>query len=636
VEGRFRVGPWLVQPSLNTVSRNGTPMRLTLKAMGVLVCLAEHAGESVPKEKLLQTIWPETFVTDDVLKGSISELRRVLEDDAKEPRIIQTIPKRGYRLIAPVEVARVEVAQIERLNRAPRIHSAEHEIETLPITATNTRKLWSALFAVLAADLLFLLLGAFDVGGVRTRLAGKSGAPQIHSLAVLPLQNLSSDSAQEYFSDGMTDALITDLAQIGSLKVISRTSSMQYKQTKKSLPEIARELNVDGIIEGTVQRSGDRVRITAQLIHGPSDKHLWASSYERDTRDIFALERDLTEEIAHQVQARLSTLKPGPLPHPRSIDPKVLDAYVQGNYHLNGRGRGAGDEEPKKARAYFQQAIDADPNFAPAYIGLAGTHNVLSQGSSNDLPLMRRAAEKAVALEPTSSDAWSTLAETKWADWDWHGSEEGYRQAVALNPNNATAHDCLASTLDVMGRLDEAWKEYEVAQELDPNRDHLADPLYQRGQFDRAIEIRQRIALRDPGDGYNHYALAMNYAQKGMYKEFAEQLRTSATLFGLPDPAGRLKRAYEKSGSQGLLRQWAKELEHLAAIKQLYFPGALAQAYAALGEKDRAFYWLEEYRQHHDLALADPTIYFKTDPWFAPIRSDSRFTDFLRRIGLSP
>jgi TolB-like protein/DNA-binding winged helix-turn-helix (wHTH) protein len=626
VEGRFRVGPWLVQPSLNTVSRNGTPMRLTLKAMEVLVCLAEHAGESVPKEELLQTIWPETFVTDDVLKGSISELRRVLEDDAKEPRIIETIPKRGYRLIAP----------IERVNGAQGTNGLRHEPDVVLVTAANTLKSSPVRLFTLVAALLLLFLGAFDVGGVRTRLSGNNGTPQIHSLAVLPLQNLSNDPAQEYFSDGMTDSLITDLAQIAGVKVISRTSSMQYKQTKKSLPEIARELDVDGVIEGTVQRSGDRVRITAQLIYGSSDKHLWADSYERDTRDIFALERNITQEIAHQVQARLSTPKQAPLPQPRPVDPKVLDAYVQGNYHLKGRGRGGGDEEPRKARAYFQQAIDADPNFAPAYIGLAATHNVLSQGSSDDLPLMRRAAEKAVALEPTSSDAWSELAETKWADWDWYGAEEGYRRAVALNPNNATSHDSLGSTLDVTGRLDEGWKEFEVAQELDPNQDHLADPLYQRGQFDRAIEIRQRIALRDPGNGYNHYALAMNYAQKGMYKEFVEQMGTSATLFGIPEVASRLKGAYDKSGSQATLRQFAKELELLAAKKQLYFPGGLAQVYATLGEKDRAFYWLEEYRQHHDLALADPTIYFKTDPWFATIRSDSRFSDFLRRVGLPP
>jgi TolB-like protein/DNA-binding winged helix-turn-helix (wHTH) protein len=623
VEGDFQVGPWLIEPSLNAVSHNGESIHLSPKVMGVLVCLAQHPGQSVSKEDLLQTVWPDTFVSDDVLKGSISELRRVLEDDVREPTIIQTIPKRGYRLVARVQPVNGTLdSSIE--NRAEKQRVVVH-----------TRKFWVVALAVAATALLVVFLGV-DFDGLRARVASKMGPPQIHSLAVLPLQNLSADSAQEYFSDGMTDALITDLAQIGSLKVISRTSSMQYKQTKKSLPEIARELNVDGIIEGTVQRSGDRVRITAQLIHAPSDKHLWASSYERDTRDIFALERDLTEEIAHQVQTRLSTVKPGPLPQPRPVDPKVLEAYIQGSYHLNGRGHGGGDEEKRKAQAYFQQAVDADPNFAPAYIGLAATHNSLSQGSSDDLPLMRRAAEKAVALEPTSSDAWSTLAETKWADWDWHGSEEGYRQAVALNPNNATAHDCLASTLDVMGRLDEAWKEYEVAQELDPKQDHLAEPLYQRGQFDRAIEIRQRIALRDPGDGYNHYALAMNYAQKGMYEEFVEQLQTSAALFGLPDATSRLQPAYDKSGSKGLLRQWAKELEHLAATKEGYFPGTLAEAYATLGEKDRAFYWLEEYRRHHDLALADPTVYFKTDPWFAPIRSDPRFGDFLRRIGLQP
>jgi tetratricopeptide (TPR) repeat protein len=213
---------------------------------------------------------------------------------------------------------------------------------------------------------------------------------------------------------------------------------------------------------------------------------------------------------------------------------------------------------------------------------------------------------------------------------------EGFQRALALNPNNGQAHDYLGGLLDMMGHLDEGWQESQIAQELDPNHDHLADALYQRGQYDRAIEIRQRISLRDPGDGANHYALAMNYAQKGMYKEFAEELGTSTTLYGMPEVASRLNRAYDKSGSQGVLRAWAKELERLAAAKQLYFPGVLAQLYAALGEKDRAFYWLEDYRQHHDLALADPTIYFKTDPWFAPIRSDPRFSDFLRRVGLPP
>jgi TolB-like protein/DNA-binding winged helix-turn-helix (wHTH) protein/Tfp pilus assembly protein PilF len=624
----IRFGVFELDPESGELRKQGLKVRLQEQPFQILQILLERPGNVVTREELQQRVWPaNTFVDfDQGLYNATKKLREALGDSADNPRYVETLSRRGYRFIGTVNgngSATLPAAEVPPTSPTVETRASRRRLELGIALGLGAAALLGAVLSAMPANLW-------------QRLSGKNTVPQIRSIAVLPLQNLSSDPAQEYFSDGMTDALITDLAQIGSLKVISRTSSMQYKQTKKSLPEIARELNVDGIIEGTVQRSGDRVRITAQLIHGASDKHLWANSYERDTRNVFALERDLTEEIAQRVQTQLTPPKQAPPPQPRPIDPKVLEAYVQGNYHLNGRTRGAGDEEPKKARTYFQQAIDADPNFAPAYIGLAATHNNLSQGSSDDLPLMRKAAEKAAALEPTSSDAWSELAETKWADWDWHGSEEGYRRALALNPNNATAHDCLGSTLDVMGRLDEGWKEYEIAQELDPNHDHLADPLYQRGQYDRAIQIRQRIALRDPGDGYNHYALAMNYAQKGMYKEFAEQLETSATLVGLPDAASRFKRAYDKSGSQGVLRQWAKELERLAATKQLYFPGALAQAYAARGDKDRAFYWLEEYRQHHDLALADPTIYFKTDPWFAPIRSDPRFTDFLRRVGLPP
>ncbi|HYB76815.1 MAG TPA: winged helix-turn-helix domain-containing protein [Candidatus Bathyarchaeia archaeon] len=616
----FQLGPWLIRPSLNTAVRNGTTNRLTPKAMAVLLCLAEHAGEPVPKEKLLEEVWPETFVSDDVLKGSIAEIRRVLEDDARDPRIIETIAKRGYRLIAPVEW--IDVQQ-----QAP---PAQLKPGANEVAAAPSRRSWVPWAVVVVVVVLIALAAIFDVGELRSRLRS-SAAPQIRSLAVLPLQNLSDDPSQEYFSEGMTDSLITDLAQIGSLKVISRTSSIQYKQTSKSLPEVARELNVDGIVEGTVQRSGDRVRINVQLIQGASDKHLWAKSYERDLRDVFALERDVTDDIARQIQVKLTM--PGRV-RVRPVDTRVLDAYIRGNYFLNGRGTGGGDEQPKKARAYFQQAIDLDPNFVPAYIGLAQTHDVLSQGEPDDLILMRQFAEKAVALDPDSADALVELGSAKQEAWDWSGAETEFRRALALDPNNVQAHDLLGCTLDITGRLEGGWKELQIAQELDPNRDHIADTLYQRGNLDQAIEIRQRIAKRNPLDGYNRWELALSYALKGKYQEFVTETGTSLSLFGVPGVGPRLQRAYDESGPRGALRSLAGEFEHFAITKRAYFPGVLAQLYAALGDKDRAFYWLEQFRQHHDLALADPTIYFKTDPWFAPLRSDPRFGDFLRRAGL--
>jgi TolB-like protein/DNA-binding winged helix-turn-helix (wHTH) protein len=622
----IRFGVFELDPESGELRKQGLKVRLQEQPFQILQILLEQPGKLVTREELQQRVWPaDTFVDfDQGLYNATKKLREALGDSADTPRYVETLSRRGYRFIGSVK------------GNGSVAHAAAEVPPTSPTAETrpSRRKMQLGIALGLGTALLGAVLSVTPAN-LWQRLLGKGTVPQIRSLAVLPLQNLSADTAQEYFSDGMTDALITDLAQIGSLKVISRTSSMQYKQTKKSLPEIARELNVDGIIEGTVQRSGDRVRITAQLIHGPSDKHLWASSYERNTRDIFALERDLTKEIAHQVQTRLGTVGRAPLPQPRPIDPKVLDAYVQGNYHLHGRGRGAGDEENKEAQQYFQQAIDADPNFAPAYIGLACAHDNLLQGSNENLAIMRKAAEKAVELDPSSSDAWAALGQAKNDTWDWNGAEEEYRRAIALNPNNAQAHHGLGDILDTTGRLDEGWKEYQVAQQLDPNQDHLALALYGRGEFDRAIEIRQKIAQRDPGEGINHYFLALNYAQKGMYKEFVQEMGTSATLIGMPELANRLHRAYDESGYQGALRQWAKDLEHLAATKQLYVPGVLAQVYTALRDKDRALYWLEQFHQHHDLAAADPTC-FKTDPWLAPLRSDPRFSDFLRRVGLPP
>jgi TolB-like protein len=356
----------------------------------------------------------------------------------------------------------------------------------------EARRKWTALTAVGLALCFLVWFGLMQAKQWR-QLGSARNLSQIRSIAVLPLQNLSADPTQEYFSDGMTDALITDLAQIASVRVISRTSSMEYKQTKKSLPEIARELDVDGIIEGTVQRSGNRVRITAQLIHGRLDKHIWANSYERDLRDVFVLERDVTQDIVREIEARLTTHnRMLPAQPQAAVNLKALEAYLQGNYRLNEAWRKPYDKELRTAGEYFQHAIDAQPDFALAYVGLAEAHHLLLWPSSEDFALMKQAAEKAVALDPASSEARTELALMKVEDWDWSGAEEEYRRAVTLNPNNADAHGGLAGCISDMGRLEEGWKEEEIAQALDPGHDHLSVGLYRRGQYDRSIELLQK------------------------------------------------------------------------------------------------------------------------------------------------
>jgi TolB-like protein/DNA-binding winged helix-turn-helix (wHTH) protein/Tfp pilus assembly protein PilF len=633
VDGDFRVGPWLVEPSLNTVCRNGTTVHLEPKQMAVLVCLARHPGEPLSKEKLLQAVWADTFVSDDVLIRSISELRRVFEDDAHESRFIQTIPKRGYRLVAPVVPVNGTSGDRSTASRAgDPAHSGVR-------WGGRTGRIGA--LAVVGVVLLCGLLFALNAGGLRDRMLGRSQAPVIHSLAVLPLTNLSNDPNQGYFADGMTDALITDLAQISSLKVISRTSMMRYQKSDKSLPEIARELNVDGLVEGTVQRSGDRVRITAQLIHGPSDKHLWASSYERDVGDVFALERDITEEIARQVQAHLTTPHNQPAPaQPRPVNVKALEAYLQGKYHLDRKGQGFGDEEAKKAGEYFQQAISADPNFVQAYLGLANAHRSLfAPPSDRDII---RALQRALELDPSSSEARVILGDLKAERWDWPGAEEEFRRSIALNPNNAEAHSEFADYLDKVGRLEEGWKEVQIAQELNPNPDtlpsalDLPQALYYRGENDRAIELLLRVTESHPNDGQTHLRLSQCYEEKGMYKEAIEELERTAALYGFPQTAARLHRAFATAGYQGALRRYAQEIERLQATKQMYMPAYLATVYARLGDNDRAFYWMgESYNLHADSGLGSELYHWlKTDPMLKSLRSDPRYFDLLRRIGL--
>jgi serine/threonine protein kinase len=566
-------------------------------------------------------------------EGQPDKLRRRLRGDLDNIvlKALQKEPQRRYESVADFS------------------QDIDRHLLHLPVRArpsTFTYRVWkftqrhraevSAAFTVLVV-IAAVALFTFNTLRSRGRLATGVSNARIQSLAVIPFANLSGDPDQEYFSDGMTDALITDLAQIGSVKVISRTSTMQYKKTKKTLPEIARELNVDGIVEGTVQRSGDRVRITAQLIHGPSDKHIWANSYERDVSDVLAIERDVTQEIARQIQAQVTTEYAASLQQPRPANPKALEAYLQGNYHLNRQGRGGGDEEKKKAAEYFQQAIDADPNFAPAYNGLANAHFNLLWPSSEDAKIVRTGAERALELDPTFSDARVTLGHLRLCSWDFRAAEDELRRAVALNPNNANAHEILGDFLNDIGRLDEGLRESQIAQGLDPNQDHLMFALDSRRDYDRAIAWILMMLKSDPDNGYFHHNLFRSYAAKGIYKDAVNELETTIRLVGFSETATKIHHAFEISGYRGAMQQYADELEHLTATKQVFIPINLAEVYAALGDKDRAFYWLEEaYRQRDMVAAANGLglEMINVDPMMDPLRSDVRFKDLVHRVGL--
>jgi Flp pilus assembly protein TadD len=431
--------------------------------------------------------------------------------------------------------------------------------------------------------------------------------------------------------------LITDLAQISSLKVISRTSSMQYKQTKKTLPEIAHELKVEGIIEGTVQRSGDRVRITANLIQAATDKHVWTRSYERDVRNVFTLEREVAGDIARQVHAELTTEKQAQLSRPQLANPKALDAYLRGNYYLTRAEWSVAEDEKRMAAQYFQQAIDADSDFAPAYIGLANAHDWMARGSSEDTAIKKRAAEKALELDPNSSEAWKILGFIKWYAFDWAGAEQDFRRAVALNPNRASSHTALGLLLAGIGRLDEALREGEISQQLDPTENDLSMILEMRGEHKRAIELLQRMVVLHPTDSGNHILLWRNYAEIGMLTEATQELEKGWTLMGAPEIAADVHRGFAASGYPGAMREYAKALEAAQEAKKAFAPGTLAEVYTALGDKDRAFYWLEQAYEHRENCSLDGGLTgIKADSLLDPLRNDPRFADLLRRIGLPP
>jgi len=598
--------------------------------MAVLVCLAAHAGEPVTKENLLQTVWPDTFVGEGVLVRSIFELRRVFEDEAKEPHVIQTIAKRGYRLVAPVIL-------VNGTSGGSSVASLEAE----PVHGgARWGHAWRIALAVVGVVLLCGLLFALNTGGLRDRMLGKSDVPVIRSLAVLPLKNLSDDPAQKYFTYGMADELIADLSQISTLKVTSHTSVLRYENGDKPIPQIARELHVDAVVEGAVQRSGDRVRITAQLIYAPNDTHVWARSYDRDVHDVLGLQNAVAREIADEIRVKMTPVEAAHLTRPRAVNPKALDVYWKGQYHLSvadniSKAKGQeklSEDEFHQALASFQQAIELDPNYAPAYLGYSDA--ISESGNSALFANERSALMKALELDDSLAKAHWALAERYfYEDWNWAAAEKEYKRALEVEPNSAEAHYRYANYLDAMGRLEEGLKEHGLQLQLDSDlSDAFESPLTPLELQIERTRKRKVMATRGSVVNEQSWRLGILLARAGRYEEATDEWRTLMTRNEWTDVAEAIRRGYVTAGFHGALREWAKGLE--SAAKHTDIPEImLVYIYGTLGENNRAFAWLEKAYQERDGSLPSG---LKVDLAYDPIRSDPRFAEMVHRVGLPP
>ncbi|UCF79739.1 MAG: protein kinase [Candidatus Eiseniibacteriota bacterium] len=456
----------------------------------------------------------------------------------------------------------------------------------------------------------------------------------IDSIAVLPLENLSGDPEQEYFADGMTDALIASLAKISSLKVISRTSVMRFKESDKSLPEIARALNVRAVVEGTVILTGDRVRVTAQLIRAPTDEHLWAESYDRDLGDILELQSELARAIAKEIHVRLSPQDHERFAAARQLDPEVYQLYLKGRYYWNKRT----EEGFQRAIDYFEQAIEKDPAYAPAYSGLADTYALFSSwgmvSPDEVLPKAKAAALKAVELDSTLAEARVSLATVREIEWDWEGAGREYRRAIELNPSYATAHHWYGLHLSELGSVDEALVAAKRARDLDPLsliiNASVAWHLITAGRHDEAIEELHKALDMDPDFEATHQLLGAAFAEKGLYERAIEELERAVTVGGpLSESAATLGYVYGVAGMDDKARNILKEFDDSSEEKYVA-PYFYAVIYSGLGDEKLAFESLERAFRERDPWI----VQLKTDPRFRNLRDDPRFSALVRKIGL--
>ncbi len=641
----IRFGVFELDMRSGELQKQGRKIRLEGQPVQVLICLLESPGELVTREELHRKLWPaDTFVNfEHGLNAAVKRLRQALNDSADNPRFVETLPRRGYRFIAPIHGVDVS-GDVPAVTAAPAVtevpgtqdltETKDHDPADLSEkTVVFADQRWPRAWKTSGVALL-AVLGIFAAWVLRP---ASHQPPVIRSLAVLPLENLSGDASQEYFSDGMTDELITELGQIGELRVISRTSVMTYKGAHKSLPQIARDLNVDSVVEGTVLRSGNQVRITAQLILAAADKHLWAQSYQGDLRDTLALQKQVARSIADAIRIELTPHEQAALKNVKRVNPDAYEAYLKGRYFWNQRTA----DGLKKAADYFNQAIEKDPNYAQAYAGLADSYALLGDWEYGVLapkeayPRAKAAATKAIELDSTLGEAHISLAFClDGYDWDWESAGNEFRRGIELNPGYATGHHWYAWHLTALGRNGEAVAEIKKAESLDPlsliiSAD-LAEELLIAHRYDEAITQSRKTMDLDPRFAVAHYELGQAFVQKHMYNEAIAELQKAIALSGGSTTCtSNLAYAYAVSGSKNEAVKILNDLKNRSNHGVSNAP-EIALVYVGLDEHDQAMAWLEK-------AFAErfnPGVLLR--PAFDPLRSDPRFQDLLRRIGLKP
>lgn len=604
--------------------KGGVKLRLRGQPLQVLAILVEHAGEVVTREELQRQIWTaDTFVDfDHGLHNAIARIRDVLGDSAETPRYIETLPRCGYRFIGTVEDLHTP-----RPAEEPVVPATQPVIQAIPPKRKPT----------LVLILCVLIMLPFAAWMVRRYAHAKVAVQPIHSIAVLPLANLSGDPSEEFFADGMTDQLITDLAKIGSLRVISRTSVLQYKGAKKALPEIARELNVDAIVEGSVVRSGQRVRVTAQLVQAPSDQHLWAETYDRDLGDILKLQSEVSDAIAQQVRAQLTATQQSQLRQSPAVNPAAYNAYLKGRlFFVNGY---TNPDSLRKAQHSFEESLHEDPNFALAHTGLADTY--VYMGFAGALPrdqayqLAKAALAKALALDDSIGEAHDTLGllDSEF-DWDWEAAGREFNRAIALAPSYSCAHEDRATFLAMIGRRADALAEIKQIDQLDYGSSAAGAETFayfELRDYPALIDASRRGLLLEPSNPFQQYMLGVGYEGTGRLAEAISEYKKSVEMLPADSQMGvALAHAYSAVGKKVEAQKILRDLERKAKQNSAS-PYNMATIYAGLGESDKAFAFLEEAYAKRSIGFPS---WLESDLTLDSLHSDPRFHDLLRRIGL--